>query len=299
MWMLAEHDRRKADGGRAAALLRSISGDPRSRNQVQPSRTRQTSPPARLTASAARGIRATVIGILLSALLAAIKIIAGVFGYSYALIADGVESMLDIMSSLAVLGSLRIASSPPSREYPYGYGKAEPLGAMVVASALLVAAVGIAVQSVREIMTPHHMPAAFTLGVLVVVVATKEAMFRLLFRAGTAIGSRAVETDAWHHRTDALTSLAAFVGISIALVAGEGYETADDWAALFACGVITYNGVRLLRAALRRCDGRGAAAGGGTASTKPLAQRGGRARHRQMLRAQERSRFVRRHSRAG
>ncbi len=206
---------------------------------------------ARLAASAARGVRATLVAVVVSALLAAIKILAGIMGYSYALIADGVESMLDIMSALVVLGSLRIAVTPPNERYPYGYGKAEPLGAIVVASGLLIAATGIAIQSVREIRTPHHMPAAWTLIVLVAVVATKEILFRYLTRTGNEIESQVVRTDAWHHRSDALTSAAAFTGISIALIGGQGYEAADDWAALFACAVIARNGYRLLRGALR------------------------------------------------
>jgi len=203
-----------------------------------------------LSDSVARGTRTVLFGVLTSAILAAVKVVAGVLGNAYALIADGVESMLDIVSSLVVLGSLRIASQPRTERFQYGYGKAEPLGGMVVSIALLVAAVGIAIQSVREIVTPHHLPAPFTLIVLVVVVATKELMFRKLSATGLSIGSRAMETDAWHHRSDALTSLAAFIGISVALLAGEGYESADDWAALFACTIIGYNGVRLFRTSL-------------------------------------------------
>ncbi len=203
-----------------------------------------------LSNSAARGTRTVLLGILTSAALAAIKVVSGVLGNAYALIADGVESMLDIISSLVVLGSLRIASQPPTERFQYGYGKAEPLGGMVVSIALLVAALGIAIQSVREILTPHHLPAPFTLIVLVIVVATKEIMFRKLSAIGVSIGSRAMETDAWHHRSDALTSAAAFIGISVALLGGEGYESADDWAALSACVIIAYNGMRLLRASL-------------------------------------------------
>ncbi|MHC4550383.1 MAG: cation diffusion facilitator family transporter [Planctomycetota bacterium] len=208
-------------------------------------------PYTKMAADAARGARVTAIGTLASAALAAVKILAGLVGNSYALIADGIESLLDILSALAVWGSLKIAVSPPSARYPYGYGKVEPLAALIVAMILLVAAAGIAIQSVREIVTPHHGPAAFTLFVLIGVVAVKEVMFRMLSRAGRSIGSLAVQTDAWHHRSDALTSLAAFVGISVALIGGKGYESADDWAALFACGVIVFNGSRLLRSALR------------------------------------------------
>jgi len=205
----------------------------------------------RLQEAAARGTRATIRGIVASSVLAAVKIVGGILGNSYALIADGIESMLDIVSSLVVWGSLRISTQPPNERYPYGYGRVEPLSALVVATALMAAAAGIAIQSIREILTPHHAPAAFTLVILVGVVVTKEVMFRVLFRTGEAIGSTAMQTDAWHHRSDSLTSAAAFVGISIALFAGEGYESADDWAALVAAGVIAYNGIRLFRSASR------------------------------------------------
>lgn len=199
--------------------------------------------------AAKRGIRATILGILASVVLAGIKVIGGLLGHSYALIADGFESMLDILGALAVWGGLRIATRPPTERFPYGFGKAEPLAAVAVAAVLLIAAAALAVQSVREILTPHHMPEPFTLLILVLVVAAKEGMFRILSRTGEAIGSSAVRTDAWHHRSDALTSLAAFVGIATALLGGPGWESADDWAALLACGVIAWNGARLFRTA--------------------------------------------------
>jgi cation diffusion facilitator family transporter len=201
--------------------------------------------------AARRGARATVLGIVASTVLAVVKVVSGLLGNSYALIADGVESMLDIMSSMVVWGSLKIAAQPANERHPYGYGKAEPLAALAVATALLGAGVGIGIQSAREIRTPHHMPESFTLYVLVAVVAIKEIMFRLLFRTGESIGSQALRTDAWHHRSDALTSVAAFIGIAIALYMGPGYESADDWAALFAAGVIAVNGGRLFRSAWR------------------------------------------------
>jgi len=212
---------------------------------------RLRSGPPDLRPIADRGAQAAIGGILISVALAAVKIIAGILGNAYALIADGVESMLDILSALVVLGSLRVAAQPPNQRFPYGYGKAESLAGMAVSVALFVAAAGIAIQSVREILTPHHLPAPFTLFVLVGVVVVKELLFRKLHRTGGEIGSLALESDAWHHRSDALTSIAAFIGISIALWAGPGYESADDWAALFACGVIAFNGYRIFRASLR------------------------------------------------
>ena len=191
------------------------------------------------------------IGVIASALLAATKIAAGVVGNSFALVADGVESVLDIFSGLLVWGGLRVSALPQSARYPYGLGKAEPLASLVVSAVLLVAAVGIAIGAAQAILSPQEAPESFTLLVLVGVLIAKETMFRVLSARGREIGSRALHADAWHHRSDALTSLAAFIGISVALTAGEGFESADDWAALVACAVITFNGVRLFRASLR------------------------------------------------
>lgn len=197
-----------------------------------------------------KGLRSTLIGILANTLLAAIKAIAGFLGNSYALIADAIESTTDIASSLIVWSGLKISALPPDAHHPYGHGKAEPLAAVVVSLTLIAAAIGIAIQSVREILTPHHAPAAFTLVVLVLVVVTKETLFRFVFNVGQDINSTAVKSDAWHHRSDAITSVAAFVGISISLIGGAGYESADDWAALFASTIILFNAYRILRPAI-------------------------------------------------
>lgn len=196
------------------------------------------------------GARVALMGMLINAVLAAAKIAAGLLGNSHALIADGVESALDIAGSFVIWGGLRFAARPPDASHPYGHGKAEPLAAVVVALGVLAAALGIATQSVREIFLPHHAPASFTLVVLVVVILVKALLYRSVIRLGRNVESTAVQTDAWHHRTDAMTSAAAFVGISIALVGGEGWESSDDWAALFACALIGANGVRLLTPAL-------------------------------------------------
>ena len=197
-----------------------------------------------------RGIRWAQLGILINAVLALVKFIAGILGHSYALIADGIESTSDIVSSFIVWSGLRISTRTADQYYPFGYGKAEALAAAVVALMLLAAALGIAIESVREIITPHHAPAAFTLVVLVVVVIVKEVLFRRVFAVGSEAGSIAVQADAWHHRSDALTSACAFIGISVALIGGPGWEMADDWAALVAASIITYNGLNLLRPAI-------------------------------------------------
>ena len=196
------------------------------------------------------GVRIAKLALVVNALLAIGKIATGVLGNSYVLIADGIESTADIFSSVVVWGGLRVSVLPADENHPFGHGKAEPVAGIIVSMILLAAAVLIAVQSVHEILTPHHPPAWYTLPVLVVVVLVKETMFRAAFRTGRSLESTALKSDAWHHRSDALTSAAAFVGISIALIGGRGYESADDWAALLACGVISWNGLRLLRSAL-------------------------------------------------
>jgi len=196
------------------------------------------------------GLRIAKLALLVNAVLAVGKIATGILGNSYVLIADGIESTADIFSSVVVWGGLRVSVLPADENHPFGHGKAEPVAGIIVSMILLAAALLIAVQSVREILTPHHPPAWYTLPVLVVVVLVKETLFRAAFRTGRSLESTALKSDAWHHRSDALTSAAALIGISIALIGGKGYESADDWAALLACGVISWNGLRLLRSAL-------------------------------------------------
>ncbi|MCX6967912.1 MAG: cation diffusion facilitator family transporter [Verrucomicrobia bacterium] len=195
----------------------------------------------------ATGQRFALQGMFVNLALAFIKISAGLLGHAYALIADGVESLLDIGSSLVIWSGLKFAAKPPDEEHPYGHGKAEPIAALVVALVVLSTATGLAIQSVREIQAPlQAAPKPFTLVVLVGVVLVKEFLFRRVVQLGDEVGSTALKTEAWHHRSDAITSVAAFIGISIALVGGKGYEVADKIAALIACAVIATNGVLLL-----------------------------------------------------
>ena len=195
-------------------------------------------------------IRASILGILVNGALAIAKLLGGIIGNSYALIADGVESMTDIFSSFVVWHGISVAIQPPDSDHPYGHGKAEPLAAAFVSLTLLAAATGIAIEAVREIFTPHHTPKAFTIWLLLIVIVIKESLYRFVFKVGIQLTSTAVRTDAWHHRSDAITSAAAAIGIGIALWGGSGYEAADDWAALFASSIIAFNGLRLLRPAL-------------------------------------------------
>ncbi|MFO1523074.1 MAG: cation diffusion facilitator family transporter [Kiritimatiellia bacterium] len=199
--------------------------------------------------SSSGAVRLVLMGVIGNTLLAAVKLIAGIVGTSYALIADAVESMVDVVGSVVVLGGLRLASREADEVFPYGYGKAEALSAFVVGLIILFAAVGIVLQAVREILTPHHAPAPFTLIVLVGVVLVKETLSRLVSRANRGDMSVALSADSFHHRADAITSGAAAMGIAIALWGGAGWESADDWAALVASAIIFYNGMAIIRRA--------------------------------------------------
>ena len=199
-----------------------------------------------------RGIRAAQIGVVINAALAAIKMAAGVVGHAYALVADAVESLADIFASLIVWGGLHISAQPPDEDHPFGHGKAEALAAAVVSLMLVGAAVLIALHSIKEIRTPHKTPAPWTLGVLIVAMLIKWVLSRRVREVSKSTGSLAVEADAAHHLSDAFTSAAAFIGISIAVIGsrffgGRGWEQADDWAALLASFVIAYNGFSMLR----------------------------------------------------
>ena len=191
-----------------------------------------------------------MLGLIVNAFLAAAKTAAGVVGHSQALIADGIESFADVVSSLLVWRGVVVAAAPADAEHPYGHGKAEPLAAIGVTMMLIGAAFWISVQSMQQILVPHETPASWTLAVLVVVIVAKEALFRFVRNEALALENTAVHTDAWHHRSDAITSLAALIGIAIAVVGGRGYEAADDFAALIAAAIIAWNGLRLVGPAL-------------------------------------------------
>lgn len=197
-----------------------------------------------------KAIQTTYLSIAGNAGLAIIKGITGYLGNSYALIADALESTSDIFSSVLVLFGLKYASRPADKNHPYGHGRAEPLITFLVVCFLVASAVIIAVQSIGKIQTPHGLPEAYTLAVLGVIILIKEFFYRVVMHRAKRTNSSSLKADAWHHRSDAITSVTAFIGISIALIGGKGYETADDWAALAAAGIILFNSYHILRPAL-------------------------------------------------
>lgn len=207
---------------------------------------------ARLAAQrgAEAGARLVLRGVALNAALAAAKFTGGILGNTYALIADGAESLVDIVTSLLVWAGFRVAARPPDEDHPYGHGKAEALVALVVAAFVFGMAGWVGFHAVREIITPHQGPAWWTLLVLAGVIAVKFWFSRRMKVAGEDAGSTALGVEAMHHWSDAVTSAAAFVGIAIALWGGEGWEATDDWAALFACAIIAYNGASMVVKAL-------------------------------------------------
>ncbi|MGA2888841.1 MAG: cation diffusion facilitator family transporter [Terracidiphilus sp.] len=192
-----------------------------------------------------RGLRSSIVGIGFNLVLALFKCATGFMGHSFALIADGIESLSDVISSTVVYLGLSVAIKPPDEEHPYGYGKAEPIAAVIVSLALVVAAIVIGIESIRQIQTPHLLPNPYTLWVLFSVVGIKILLSRYVSSVGKGIDSTAVRSDAWHHLSDAITSTFAFIGISIALWSRN--PAADDWAALCASPIIIFNALRQLR----------------------------------------------------
>lgn len=195
-------------------------------------------------------IKTTYFSIVGNAALAIIKGLAGFFGNSYALIADAIESTTDILSSCLVLFGLKYANRPADKNHPYGHGRAEPLVTFIVVGFLITSATIIAYESIQNIKTPHKLPKMWTLLVLIPLIVWKEISFQLVIKKAKETNSSALKADAWHHRSDAITSVAALIGITIALYLGKGYEAADDWAALFASGFIMYNSYKIFRPAL-------------------------------------------------
>lgn len=198
-----------------------------------------------------KALRITLVGLLVSVGLATVKLVGGIVGNSSALIADAIESFADSASSLVVLQGIRVARKPPDEDHPYGHGKAEAVSALIVCVLLLVAAGFIAVESAQQMLTPHGPPKAWTLFVLGGVVVVKEVLFRVVGKIAEMEESNAAHADAWHHRADAITSVAAFVGVTLAIW-GPGWfgspqlVYADEVAAIVASGIIVYTALRLL-----------------------------------------------------
>jgi cation diffusion facilitator family transporter len=197
-----------------------------------------------------KAIKTTWISIFTNTGVAIIKWIAGYFGNSYGLIADAIESTSDIFASFLSLIGLRYSARPADQNHPYGHGKAEPMMTFAVVAILVVSAVTIIYKSIQHILTPHELPESYTLIILGIIIIIKEVNYRFVNKRSKETKSSLLKADAWHHRSDAITSVAVFIGIAVALIFGKGYETADDWAALVAGAIILYNSYLIFRPAL-------------------------------------------------
>jgi cation diffusion facilitator family transporter len=195
-------------------------------------------------------VKTIYFSIISNVILATIKWLAGFFGHSYALIADAIESTTDIFSSILVLFGIKYSSRPPDKNHPYGHGRIEPLITFLVVGSLIFSATIIAIHGIENIKTPHELPRAYTLFILAGIIIWKEVSYRLVVKKSKETKSTSLKADAWHHRSDAITSVAAFIGITVALIFGKGFESADDWAALFASAFILYNCYLIFRPAL-------------------------------------------------
>lgn len=192
------------------------------------------------------GMKTALVSSMVNVALAFAKIISGIFGNSYALIADGVESTLDIISSIIVWGGLKIASEPADDDHPYGHGKAESLAGVIVSFILIMVGLGICYHGVDGIINSDgSVPKSFTLAVLVAIIIIKEMMFHYTYRVGLKIDSTSLKAEAWHHRSDAITSLAALIGVAIAIF--FNIPAADEYAALVGGVIILFNGGRIFK----------------------------------------------------
>jgi cation diffusion facilitator family transporter len=199
---------------------------------------------------AQKGARLVARGMALNAALGLIKITGGVLGSAYALVADGCESLSDVAVSVLIWAGFQWAARPPDQDHPYGHGKAEAVAGLITSLVVLGAGAGIGWHALAEIRDPQHPPRWWTLLILAGVVLTKVIFSRRLNEVGRDTESTALGAEAWHHFSDAVTSTAAFVGISIAVAGGPAYAAADGWAALVASVVIAYNGFGIFRKAL-------------------------------------------------
>ena len=203
-----------------------------------------------LMGSVAHAIKLVKTSLAINAVLALIKIYAGIHGHAQALVADGLESAADVVSSLIVLWGISLAARPADQDHPYGHGKYDSLASVAVAGMLLAAAAWIGVESIHRMVTPHPAPHAYTIAVLLGVIVVKGVLHYRLSAAGKSVESSSLNGEVIHQHADILTSAAALIGILIAVIGGPAYTNADSWAALVACVVIIYNAARLVRPAL-------------------------------------------------
>lgn len=199
--------------------------------------------------------RVTFVGLVVNLLLSAAKLVAGIIGRSAAMTADAVHSFSDLATDVVVIAFARISSKPQDESHDYGHGKYETLATLLISLALAVVGSGILVSGIRSIRVVIEggtlpRPGAIALVAAVVSIVGKEILYRYTVRVGRRIDSPSVVANAWHHRSDALSSLGTLVGIGCAYFLGERWRIADPIAALVVALFIFKIAFDLIRSGL-------------------------------------------------
>ncbi len=192
-------------------------------------------------------MRAAGLGLAVNMCLGIVKLIGGLIGQSFALIADAVNSLGDVVTSLAVLFALRLAQQPADDEHPYGHTRAEAIAGSNLALLVIVSALLVGWESVQRISVLHELPPVWTLWIAAANVLIKEGMYRYKLSVSRRTGSSALMANAWDHRSDAFCSLAVLIGLGIVRWGGPAWIGADEVSALVVVAAIVWSGAKLFR----------------------------------------------------
>ncbi len=191
--------------------------------------------------------RAALLGLVVNLLLGIIKLAGGVIGNSFALIADAVNSIGDVVTTIVVLFALRVAQRPADAEHPYGHTRAEGIAASNVALLVILSACFVGWESVQRITVQHEIPPVWTLWIAGCNILIKESLYQYKVRIGKRTGSAALIANAWDHRSDALCALAVLIGLGTIRIGGTQFIWADEVASLIVVAVIVWSGIQLFR----------------------------------------------------
>ncbi len=198
--------------------------------------------------------RVTLMGSVVNLILLAGKFAAGMLGHSAAMIADAVHSLSDFLTDIVVIGFVRLSSKPADDDHDYGHGKYETVATSIIGMALLAVAVMLGWNGVEKIVrfiqgeNPES-PEVIALAAAIASILLKEWIFRVTRKVAHEVGSQALEANAWHHRSDAFSSIGTAIGIGGAVVLGNGWAILDPIAAVIVSGMIALTALRLLRKA--------------------------------------------------
>ncbi|WP_146393185.1 cation diffusion facilitator family transporter [Allorhodopirellula solitaria] len=192
--------------------------------------------------------QAALLGLVVNLVLGVVKLVGGILGSSFALIADAVNSIGDVVTTLVVLFALRVAQRPADAEHPYGHSRAEGIAASNVALLVIISAVLVGWEAIQRISTEHTVPPAWTLWIAGGNVIIKEGLYRYKVQVGKRTGSASIIANAWDHRSDALCALAVLIGLAAVRFGGPRFAWADEAASLVVVAAIVWTGVQLFRA---------------------------------------------------